>query len=75
MAGNVWEWMSGNYDPLSYNLRDDQPNSLSIVTRLVRGGSWSYAALFARAAFRRGVGWGIGESDAASSFGFRLART
>jgi len=53
MAGNVWEWCQSEYKPYPYQA-DDGREDLSDVQspRAMRGGSWYYARVDARAAYR-----------------------
>jgi formylglycine-generating enzyme required for sulfatase activity len=57
LAGNVWEWTSTWYT--------------SGTSRVLRGGSWSYAESTLRAAYR----FGYSPSNRHSLIGFRCART
>lgn len=54
MVGNVWEWVSDNYDDAYYHhsdLTDPQgPESSNVKVR--RGGSWHTWALYARCSYR-----------------------
>lgn len=54
MAGNVWEWTSDHYDPMSYRsgLDVDPRGSTSGGERVVRGGSWRSAAFELRVTTR-----------------------
>lgn len=48
MAGNVWEWV---FDP--YDRANDKPSAQATERRVLRGGSWNYAAVFLRTSYRR----------------------
>jgi formylglycine-generating enzyme required for sulfatase activity len=55
MHGNVWEWCwdgYGRYDAKS--LAVDPTGAQGVRVRVIRGGSWSDAADFARASYRHG---------------------
>ncbi len=58
MHGNVWEWCSDewyeNYNATPTDGSSWEPGTDN--TRLLRGGSWSYCAVFCRSAFRLGYG-------------------
>jgi formylglycine-generating enzyme required for sulfatase activity len=53
MAGNVWEWTSSH--PTSYpdDASDGRELTAASNDRILRGGSWSDPAVFARAAWRQ----------------------
>ncbi|WP_445308303.1 formylglycine-generating enzyme family protein [Microcoleus vaginatus] len=68
MHGNVWEWCSDqwyeNYNATPTDGSSWEPGTNN--TRLLRGGSWSYCAVFCRSAFRlryggvlKGWRWGF----------------
>ncbi|NDJ61142.1 MAG: SUMF1/EgtB/PvdO family nonheme iron enzyme, partial [Chloroflexi bacterium] len=64
MSGNVWEWCLNEYDrPENISLSGDN-------NRVLRGGSWNYDRLDARAAYR----YGHFPAARYDSFGFRLVR-
>jgi formylglycine-generating enzyme required for sulfatase activity len=46
MAGNVWEWVEDQYITLAVASRGQE-------RRVLRGGSWNYAAVFMRTSYRR----------------------
>lgn len=72
MHGNVWEWVQDWYSS-SYNsgaVTDPRGPSTGSF-RVFRGGSWSYSATYARAAFRSRNTPTLRIYD----LGFRLART
>lgn len=54
MAGNVWEWTRSIYKSYKYDPDDGRENLDSGEWRVVRGGSFAYAARSVRCAFR---GW------------------
>ena len=72
MHGNVWEWVHDWYDSEYYNRSssvnpvNEEPGS----NRVIRGGSWSNDAGFARSAFR-----GRRLPDSRGGVGFRVLRT
>jgi formylglycine-generating enzyme required for sulfatase activity len=52
MAGNIWEWTRSKFKPYPYNAEDGRENLEGTDARVVRGGSWDYRRLFARASLR-----------------------
>ena len=68
MAGNVWEWTSSLYTPYPYSASDGREDPNSTENRALRGGSWSYDARLARAAYRAVVG----PAGFIGVYGFRL---
>jgi eukaryotic-like serine/threonine-protein kinase len=55
MAGNVFEWTSSLFRPYPYDAGDGREDtSISTEARVLRGGSWLYTSVAARAAFRDG---------------------
>ncbi len=50
MSGNVWEWCLSNYDNPAREARDEDLNTEQ--SRVLRGGSWGYDSVIARAAYR-----------------------
>jgi formylglycine-generating enzyme required for sulfatase activity len=73
MVGNVWEWTSTTYQRYPYQAddgREDAPHNLRTPTyKVLRGGSWAYFPLHARAAYR---GYDLLPSDTYNDFGTRL---
>ena len=73
MHGNVWEWCRDNWDaalPTGTGAGDLDPLRKGTGSnRSVRGGSWSYAAVYCRSA-NRSFSY---SSGAYASYGFRLA--
>lgn len=55
MAGNVWEWVATPYAPYGGVKGVERSSGDRSAVRVVRGGSFSYAAGFLRAAYRVGV--------------------
>jgi hypothetical protein len=66
MHGNAWEWCQDNYDPDYYKNSPvkDPPGPSTGGARVARGGSWPYAPVYSRSAFRGyfapdgRIGWG-----------------
>ena len=57
MSGNVWDWTSTLYRDYPYQAddgREDVASADETARRVVRGGSWTFDQLYARAADR---GW------------------
>jgi formylglycine-generating enzyme required for sulfatase activity/transcriptional regulator CtsR len=52
MSGNVWEWVNDWYGSYSSTAQANPTGPTSGSTRVIRGGSWSLDALYARASFR-----------------------
>ncbi len=68
MHGNVWEWVSDWYAPLSTEIVRDPKGPLHGNEKVIRGGSWYFGAENAKSAYRRTHDprlWGF-------SIGFRL---
>ena len=56
MAGNVWEWTSSLDMAYPYNAEDDGREDVEATgRRIMRGGSFYYAAQLARCSARTGV--------------------
>jgi formylglycine-generating enzyme required for sulfatase activity len=72
MHGNVWEWCWDGYSAEYYQQSpaDDPRGPEHGSSRVIRGGSWSYAAGYCRAAFRSR----ITPTNARIILGLRLAR-
>ncbi len=51
MSGNVWEWCLSNYDNPAIDPREEDLRAGN-VSRVLRGGSWFYDHLSARAVYR-----------------------
>jgi len=70
MLGNVWEWTADWNGPYSGNASRDPSGPGGGVSRVVRGGSWSFDPLVARASLRFGFRPGFRFFD----LGFRCVR-
>jgi formylglycine-generating enzyme required for sulfatase activity len=69
MTGNVWEWTSSLYKPYRYDASDGREELITgDDRRVVRGGSWRFSQVYARAACRfRSL-----PDDRLNSLGFRV---
>src|SRR5262249_28917345 len=56
LAGNVWEWLNSRHQPYPYHASDGREavatEAQDQTSRAIRGGSWRYTAMGARAAYR-----------------------
>ncbi|MCB1776937.1 MAG: SUMF1/EgtB/PvdO family nonheme iron enzyme, partial [Candidatus Competibacteraceae bacterium] len=52
MTGNTWDWTSSQHQPYPYHATDDREDPAGDARRVVRGGSWSFDPVNARAASR-----------------------
>lgn len=74
LSGNVWEWTSSLYEAYPYDPEDGREDDLGDVTfvyRVVRGGSFSYPAVWLLAASRK---WHSPDFRA-GNVGFRCVRS
>ena len=72
LAGSMWEWALDWYaSPYPTNSCDNCANLSAASVRVVRGGSWGYAAAYLTAASR----YDNGPAFRNNNFGFRCART
>ncbi len=72
MDGNVWEWTSTIWQTSSYqNDSNHENNADKSSARVLRGGSWYFDPLGARAAYRVGVA----PDGLDLNWGFRVARS
>jgi formylglycine-generating enzyme required for sulfatase activity len=70
MSGNVWEWTATNYAPYPGAAAPDSP-AYTPDRKVIRGGSWLFAADSARCALR----YTHRPEDRGPSLGFRLAHS
>jgi formylglycine-generating enzyme required for sulfatase activity len=70
LAGNAWEWAADWYSDSYYQQRvkDDPTGPENGQLRVVRGGSWLYTQMYARAACRKG----FFPTDRDNNVGFRI---
>jgi formylglycine-generating enzyme required for sulfatase activity len=54
MAGNVWEWVSSQYQPYPYYENDGREYLNSTVSKALRGGAWNNNGNGVRSALRGG---------------------
>lgn len=55
LSGNVYDWVSSQYQPYPYKVDDGREDVNRInVLRVLRGGAWNYDYYFVRAATRNG---------------------
>lgn len=72
MSGNVWEWVSSQYQPYPYHSEDGRESLRNDKeARVLRGGSWDDVGDSLRAAYRNG----LSPSIEYGYFGFRCARS
>ncbi len=71
MSGNVWEWTADRYGEYPAGASTDPSGPTRGPYRVYRGGSWSYNAVAARAAYRD---WNLPDSRH-GDLGLRLSRT
>jgi len=71
MSGNVWEWVEDDYAPDCYQENErNNPVCMRGGNRVIRGGSWSLSARFARCSSRSSAP----PFENAYSVGFRIVR-
>jgi sulfatase modifying factor 1 len=72
LGGSMWEWALDWFaDPFPMNPCDNCAALSAASQRVVRGGSWGYAAMYLAAAFR----YENGPTFRNNNFGFRCSRT
>jgi serine/threonine-protein kinase len=73
LAGNAWEWVADGWDPNAYSkgAQTDPRVAASGDKAVLRGGSWDFAAVTAKATFRLSFDRAAGDL----ATGFRCART
>lgn len=70
LAGNVWEWVSSQYEPYPYVATDGRENLSAPGRRVFRGGSWSSVPRTQPATYRGSFHSGY----ASDGLGFRCAQ-
>jgi len=71
MHGNVWEWCQSVYRPYPYDATDGREETTGGEERVLRGGSWNYAASGCRSGYR----FRLASGSRYNNIGLRVACT